>query len=151
MKSYIMEINATEIILVEDNPSDAELTIRALKKNNLSNQIIHLKDGAEALDYLFSKGQSTAKEGSPSMKLILLDIKMPKMDGKQLLKIIKADPVLNKVPVVVLSSSREERDIIECYKLGVNSYVVKPVEFDKFMEVVERLGLYWTLYNQTPG
>jgi two-component system response regulator len=144
-----VEINTTEIILVEDSPSDAELTIRALKKNNLSNEIVHLKDGAEALDYLFSKGQLATRQGTLSTKLILLDIKMPKVDGRQLLKIIKADPVLNMVPVVVLTSSREERDIFECYKLGVNSYIVKPVEFDKFIEVVEHLGLYWTTYNQT--
>jgi two-component system, response regulator len=145
-----MEINPTEIILVEDNPSDAELTIRALRKNNLSNEIVHLKDGTEALDYLFSKGQFATRQGNLTTKLILLDIKMPKVDGRQLLKIIKADPALNMIPVVVLTSSREERDIFESYKLGVNSYIVKPVEFDKFIEVVRHLGLYWTLYNQTP-
>lgn len=145
-----MEMNASDIILVEDNPSDAELSIRALRKNKSINEIIHLKDGAEALEYLFSNTQFTTRSGTFSVKLILLDIKMPKVDGKQLLKIIKADPILNKIPVVVLSSSQEERDIIECYKLGVNSYVVKPVEFDKFMQVIEYLGVYWTLYNEMP-
>jgi two-component system response regulator len=145
-----MEMNAMDIILVEDNPSDAELTIRGLRKNKLINEIIHLKDGAEALEYLFSNEKFTSRSGTLTIKVILLDIKMPKVDGKQLLKIIKADPILNKVPVVVLSSSQEERDILECYKLGVNSYIVKPVEFDKFMRVVELVGLYWTSYNQMP-
>ena len=145
-----MEMNAMDIILVEDNPSDAELTIRGLRKNKLINEIIHLKDGAEALEYLFSNEKFTSRSGTLTIKVILLDIKMPKVDGKQLLKIIKADPILNKVPVVVLSSSQEERDIFDCYKLGVNSYIVKPVEFDKFMRVVELVGLYWTSYNQMP-
>ena len=133
-----------EILLVEDNPDDAELTIRALKKHNLTNKLLHLKDGEEALNFL----EKNRDNGLP--KLILLDLKMPKVDGLEVLRKIKSDILMKVIPVVVLTSSKEERDIVETYNLGVNAYVVKPVEFDKFMEVVELVGFYWTLYNQMP-
>lgn len=135
--------SAVEILLVEDNPDDAELTIRVLKKHNLANNLVHLHDGEEALKFLF--------EGDVNIpKIILLDLKMPKVDGIEVLRKIKTDEVRKIIPVIVLTSSKEDRDIIESYKLGVNAYVVKPVEFDKFMEAVAQLGLFWLLLNQSP-
>ncbi|HWY10440.1 MAG TPA: response regulator, partial [Bacteroidia bacterium] len=118
-----------EILLVEDNMSDAELTIRALKKNNLANKLVHLKDGAEALDFIFAHGQFSERKVENGPKVILLDLKMPKVNGIEVLKKIKADERTKKIPVVVLTSSKEDPDIQECYRLGVNSYVVKPVDF----------------------
>ncbi|MBL0740223.1 response regulator [Chryseolinea lacunae] len=135
---------AVEILLIEDNPDDAELTIRVLKKHNLANNLVHLQDGEEALRFLFNE------EASNIPKIILLDLKMPKVDGIEVLRKIKSDPVRKVIPVVVLTSSKEERDIVESYKLGVNAYVVKPVEFDKFMEAVAQLGLFWLLLNEPP-
>ena len=137
--------NIVEILLVEDNPDDAELTIRALKKYNLSNKLLHLKDGEEALNFF----EANRDNGLP--KLILLDLKMPKVDGLEVLRKIKNDAQLRVIPIVVLTSSKEERDIVETYELGVNAYVVKPVEFDKFMEAVSTLGLFWVLLNQPPS
>jgi two-component system response regulator len=134
-----------DILLAEDNPNDAELTIRALKKNNLSNSIHHVHDGEEALEFLFSRD---VKNGLP--KLILLDIKMPKVDGIEVLKKIKADEHRKVIPVVLLTSSKEERDIVESYRLGVNAYIVKPVEFDKFIKTVSDLGFFWLMLNQPP-
>jgi two-component system, response regulator len=133
-----------EILLVEDNPDDAGLTIHALKKHNLANNLLHLNDGEEALTYLFS----TQMTSTP--KVILLDLKMPKIDGIEVLRAIKSDENTKIIPVVVLTSSREERDIIESYKLGVNAYIVKPVDFDKFTKAIADIGFFWLLLNQPP-
>lgn len=141
---------ASEIILVEDNVSDADLIKRALAKSNVANKIIHLKDGQEALDYLFSEGQWKGIKTSNASKLILLDLKMPKISGLEVLKKIKSNEETRGIPVVVLTSSKEDPDIKECYKLGVNSYVVKPLGFDEFSKTVSQLGLYWMLLNQHP-
>lgn len=144
------ELRDVEILLVEDNPSDAELTIRTLKKNNLANRLTWVKDGAEALDYLFCTGAYTERRnGNP--KLILLDLKLPKVDGIEVLARVKSTEQTRIIPVVVLTSSEEERDIVESYKLGVNSYLVKPVDFEKFIGVVSHAGLYWAVMNKTPG
>ncbi len=133
-----------EIVLIEDNPEDAELTIRALRKHGLANNLIHFEDGEEALKFLFS----AAVKSLP--KLILLDMKMPKVDGLDVLRKIKADATLKVIPVVMLTSSKEEKDIIDSYQLGVNAYIVKPVEFDQFVKVVADLGLFWLLSNEAP-
>ncbi len=133
-----------EVLLIEDNPEDAELTIRVLKKHNLANNLVHLRDGEAALDFLFDKGSNNIP------RLILLDLKMPKVDGIEVLSKIKNDEQKKLIPVVVLTSSKEEHDVIESYKLGANAYVVKPVEFEKFVEAVAKLGLFWLLLNQPP-
>ena len=133
-----------EVLLIEDNPEDAELTIRVLKKHNLANNLVHLRDGEAALNFLFDKGSNNIP------RLILLDLKMPKVDGIEVLGKIKKDEQKKLIPVVVLTSSKEEHDVIESYKLGVNAYVVKPVEFEKFVEAVAKLGLFWLLINQPP-
>ncbi len=138
-----MNFQNVDILLVEDNDEDAELTIRALKKHNLANHLIHLHDGEEALSYLLDTTKNLPK-------IILLDLKMPKIDGIEVLRKIKVDERLKVIPVVLLTSSKEERDIIESYKLGVNAYIVKPVEFEKFMKVVSEIGLFWLLLNQPP-
>lgn len=137
-----------EIVLVEDNPSDLELTLHALKKHNLANHIEIARDGAEALKLFF--GSEGSEEGGmeKSPKVILLDLKLPKVDGLEVLKRLKNDPRTHNIPVVILTSSREERDLIESYRLGVNSYIVKPVDFKQFIEAVQQLGLYWLLLNQ---
>ena len=139
-----------EILLVEDNPNDAELALRALNKNNLANNVIRVCDGEEALDYIFSRGIYKSEHRLNIPKMILLDLKLPKIDGLEVLKIIKADKVAKLIPVVVLTSSREENDMVESYRLGVNSYIVKPVDFDKFIDSVRDIGLYWLLLNQQP-
>jgi len=139
-----------EILLVEDNMSDAELTIRALKKNNLANKLVHLEDGQEALDFIFAEGNYSQRKIADTPKLILLDLKMPKINGIQVLQKIKSDERTKKIPVIVLTSSKEDPDIQECYLLGANSYVVKPVQFEKFLDAVSQLGLYWMLINQLP-
>ena len=133
-----------EVLLIEDNPEDAELTIRVLKKHNLANNLVHLRDGEAALNFLFAEGSNNIP------RLILLDLKMPKVDGIEVLSKIKNDEQKKLIPVVILTSSKEERDVIESYKLGVNAYVVKPVEFEKFVEAVAQLGLFWLLLNQPP-
>lgn len=139
----------TEILLVEDNMSDAELTIRALKKNHLVNKLVHLKDGAEALDFIFGKdGDKEHLSTGRTPKVILLDLKMPKVDGIEVLRRIKSDERTKTIPVVVLTSSKEDPDIKTCYALGVNSYIVKPVEFEQFIKAVSELGLYWMILNQ---
>ena len=137
-------------MLVEDNPSDEELTLHALKMNNLTNHIAVVRDGAEALEFIFCTGAYAHRslEGSP--KLILLDLKLPKVDGLEVLKRIKSDPRTQMIPVVVLTSSSEERDIVDSYKLGVNSYITKPVDFEQFTGAIRQLGLYWLLLNQPP-
>jgi two-component system response regulator len=142
--------NEIEIVLVEDNGSDAELTIRALKKKNLANNLIHLKNGAEALDFIFARGTYAGRDPYKVPKVMLLDLKMPKVDGLEVLAKIRADERTKKIPVVVLTSSKEDPDIEACYALGVNSYIVKPVEFDNFFQAVSELGLYWLLLNQVP-
>jgi len=138
----------TEILLVEDNADDAELTLRALKKHNLANKVHHVKDGAEALEFLFGTGTYASRGGGFVPKVVLLDLKLPKVDGMEVLRRIKGDERTRDIPVVILTSSREDRDIIEGYKLGVNSYVQKPVQFDRFVEAVAQLGLYWMVLNQ---
>jgi two-component system, response regulator len=143
-------INSMEILLVEDNESDAKLTIRALQKHNLCNNLIHLKDGAEAVDYLFAKGEYSERQVEDKPRVILLDLNMPKMGGLDVLREIRNDERTKYIPVVVMTSSKEDSDIIESYKLGVNSYVVKPVGFDNFSKAVAELGLYWMLVNQSP-
>lgn len=142
--------NEVEILLVEDNASDAELAIRALKKNHLANKLIHVKDGAEALDFIFAQGIYSDRKVENGPKVILLDLKMPKVNGIEVLQKIKSDERTKKIPVVVLTSSKEDPDIQECYRLGVNSYVVKPVEFESFVKAVSELGLYWMILNQAP-
>ena len=141
---------AAEIILVEDNPSDADLIKRALNKNNVANKILHLKDGQEVIDYLFGEGQWKGRTTANTPKVILLDLKMPKVSGIEVLKKIKSNDETRSIPVVILTSSKEDPDIKECYKLGVNSYVVKPVGFEEFSTTVAQLGLYWLLINQQP-
>ena len=138
-----MTTSAVEILLIEDNPQDAELAIRALKKNNLANHLLHLEDGQEALDFLFD-------EKNEMPRLILLDLKMPRIDGLEVLRKLKADVKKRLIPVVMLTSSKEERDIIESYKLGVNAYIVKPVDFDQFVKAVTQIGFFWLVLNQAP-
>ncbi|MFA6401199.1 MAG: response regulator [Salinivirgaceae bacterium] len=138
------------ILLVEDNPDDVELTLRALKKNNIKNNITVVSDGAEALDYLFGTGNYSGRDLSVMPTLILLDIKLPKIDGFEVLSQIRANEVTKFLPVVILTSSKEEQDIIMGYSLGVNSYVRKPVDFNQFAEAVNHLGLYWLLLNSEP-
>jgi two-component system response regulator len=139
-----------EILLVEDSPDDAELALLALKHNHLANRIHLVHDGAEALEFLFGSG-TVPKPQSEETKLILLDLKLPKVDGLEVLKRIKSDPRTQHIPVVVMTSSREERDVVASYKLGVNSYIVKPVDFEQFTEAVRQLGLYWMLLNHLPA
>ncbi|MDZ7762067.1 MAG: response regulator [Desulfovermiculus sp.] len=141
-------LSEVEILLVEDNPQDAEMAIRALKKNNLANNVLVVTDGEEALDFLYKRGEFADRNINNRPKIILLDLKLPKVDGKEVLKVIKNDPEKKVIPVIVLTSSREEKDIVESYQLGVNSYIVKPVEFDKFLEAIKELGMYWLLMNQ---
>lgn len=140
--------NKIEILLVEDNPHDAELTMRVLKKNNLSDHILWLKDGTEALDYFFGTGRDAPETIDYAPKMILLDLKLPKTDGLDVLRRLKSDRRTDMIPVVMLTSSREDQDIAQSYRLGVNSYIVKPVDFENFSEAVAQLGKYWLLLNQ---
>lgn len=142
--------NQVEIILVEDNLSDAELAIRALKKNNIVNRLVHLKDGAEALDFIFGEGSYSERKTITTPKIILLDLKMPKIGGMEVLQRLKSDIRTKKIPVIVLTSSKEDPDISVCYEMGANSYVVKPVKFNEFSRAVNELGLYWMLLNESP-
>ena len=139
-----------EILLVEDNPHYAEMAIRALKKNNLANNVLHVADGEEALDFIFARGAYSGRNIENGPKVILLDLKLPKVDGLEVLKAVKSDERTKIIPVIALTSSTEESDIIESYRLGVNSYIVKPVNFDKFVEAIKGLGYYWLLLNQSP-
>nr|WP_294904143.1 response regulator [uncultured Lacibacter sp.] len=142
-------LQEVEILLVEDNMADAELTIRALNKAKIANSILHLKDGAEAIDYLFGKGVYADRDLTKLPRVILLDIKMPKVDGIEVLRQLKASEHTKVIPVVIMTSSSEERDIVSSYELGVNSYVVKPVGFEDFAKAVGELGFYWMLLNKS--
>ena len=142
--------NQVEVLLVEDNIHDAEMTIRALRKVNLANNLVHVKDGEEALEFIFAKGKFSDRQPADLPKVILLDIKMPKVDGIEVLKQLKARESSKSIPVVIMTSSKEEEDIINSYELGVNSYVVKPVDFEGFARAVSQLGMYWLLTNQPP-
>lgn len=139
-----------DILLVEDNPHDAELTIRAIRKRNIINPLHLVEDGAEALDFVFGRGAHAERKGSTPPKVILLDLKLPKLGGLEVLRVLKSDPGTRAIPVVVVTSSREDPDIKTAYELGANSYVVKPVDFDVFVEAMSSLGLYWMLLNQPP-
>ena len=139
---------AVEILLVEDNPRDAELTLRALRKNNLANSVFIAEDGEEALDFFFCQGKFAGRSFDNPPKVVLLDLKLPKLSGLELLRIVKNDNRTKQIPIVIVTSSREEPDIREAYELGVNSYVVKPVDFDQFINAMSSLGLYWLLVNE---
>ncbi len=138
------------ILLVEDNPDDEALTLRALKKNNVSNEVVVARDGVEALDYLFAEGSYAGRDETDLPEVVLLDLKLPKLDGLEVLKRIRADERTELLPVIILTSSNEEQDLINGYKLGCNSYVRKPVDFDRFSEAVLHLGLYWLVLNEPP-
>ncbi len=144
------DLNAVDILLVEDNPQDAELTIRALKKRNLANRLFTVEDGAEALDFIFCRGRYASRLDADHPKVILLDLKLPKVNGLEVLQAIKADERTHLIPVVIVTSSHEDPDVLAAYKLGANSYVVKPVEFDAFTEAMRYIGFYWLLVNQVP-
>jgi two-component system response regulator len=143
----MIQAKAIEILLIEDNPQDAELALRALRQAKIANHIHVARDGAEALEILFGEA-SHSLEAAP--KVILLDLKLPKIDGLEVLRRVKSDPRTKLIPVVVLTSSREQNDIVESYRLGVNSYIVKPVDFERFAEAVQKAGMYWLLLNQPP-
>jgi two-component system response regulator len=142
--------NAVEVLLVEDNPDDLELALRSLRKAKFANHIHVARDGAEALDFIFCEGPHSARKITDTPRVILLDLKLPKVDGMEVLRRVKGDPRTKIIPVVVLTSSKEQSDIVESYGLGVNSYIVKPVNFERFAEAVSHLGLYWLLLNQPP-
>ncbi len=143
-------LDPIDILLVEDNPHDAELTTRALRKRNFANRLFVVEDGVEALDFIFCRGQFAKRNMAHPPKVVLLDIKLPKLNGLEVLREIKADDRTRRIPVVMVTSSREDPDIKTAYHLGANSYVVKPVEFDAFMEAMSQLGFYWLLINQPP-
>jgi two-component system response regulator len=142
--------NIVDILLVEDNPQDVELTLRALKKHNITNQLIVLEDGAEALEFIFCKGKYSQREITNHPKVILLDVKLPKVSGLEVLRAIKADDRTRAIPVVMVTSSRQDPDIKTAYDYGANSYVVKPLDFNAFVEAMSQLGLYWLLVNNVP-
>ena len=146
-----MAEDSVELLLVEDNPADVELTIHALTSNNITNSVRVIRDGAEALDYIFCTGPYEGRNISDRPKVVLLDLKLPLVDGLEVLRQIKQSPKTQSIPVVVLTSSREESDIVEIYKLGVNSYIVKPVDFEQFAKAIADLGLYWAVLNQPPA
>ena len=136
-----------EVLLVEDNPQDAELTLRALKRHNLANRLIHVEDGAEALDFLFGRGKYEGRRIDISPKVVLLDLKLPKVNGLEVLRSMKSDPRLQTIPVVMVTSSAEHPDVKAAYNLGANGYVIKPVQFDSFMEAMSKVGIYWLMVN----
>src|SRR5688500_154519 len=145
-----MNHEAVDILLVEDNADDVELALLALRRNNLANQIHIARDGAEALDFLFCRGQFANRTFERPPRVVLLDLKLPKIDGMEVLRAIKTDPRTKTVPVVVMTSSREQRDLVDGYQLGVNSYIQKPIDFTQFREIVKNLGFYWLVINQAP-
>ena len=147
----MQESQPIEILLVEDDPNDVELTLHAFRKHLLANRVQVLRDGAEALDYIFCEGVYRNRVGEENPKVILLDLKLPKVDGKEVLRRVKSEPATRMIPVVVLTSSREEQDIVDSYGLGVNSYIVKPVDFEQFTRAVSQVGLYWLLLNHVPA
>jgi len=142
--------SSIELLIVEDNPQDLELALRALKKGNITNRIEVARDGAEALEFLFCRGAHASRKITDTPKVVLLDLKLPKVDGLDVLRQIKADPRTRTIPIVVLTSSREQSDLIASYQIGVNSYIVKPVNFESFSKAVQDLGLYWLILNQPP-
>lgn len=146
MKNY----DPVEVLIVEDNPNDAELTLRALKKNNLANDIYVAEDGQEALDFIFCRGEFASRNSARPLKVVFLDLKLPKISGLDVLREIKSNPLTKKIPVVIVSSSKEDPDIKTAYELGANGYVVKPVEFPDFMKSLENTGLFWLLVNVPP-
>lgn len=143
------KVRAVQILLVEDNPTDAELCLRALRKYNLANQVVWVKDGAEALDYIFRQGAYAGRPNSRP-KVVLLDLRLPKIDGIEVLRRLKSDERTRTIPVAVVTSSKEDRDLVECYQLKANSYISKPVEFEAFVETLSKLGYYWLVVNQVP-
>lgn len=146
----MIEFEGNQILLVEDNDSDAELTIHALQKSGLSNEIVRVDDGEKAVDFVFCRGPYSDRQFASPPRLILLDLKLPKVDGMQVLREVKSDPRTRSIPVILLTASREDRDVMESYQLGVNSYIQKPVNFREFQDVVKQLGLYWLLVNVRP-
>lgn len=145
-----MTDDSLEILLVEDNPTDAELTIDALREHKLGNRLVWVKDGEEALDFLFARGKYAEREPLDQPRVVLLDLRLPKVDGLEVLHAMRADARTRMIPVVILTSSKEDRDVIESYRSGVNSYISKPVEFDAFVRVVGELGMYWLVVNRPP-
>ena len=143
-------LDDVEILLVEDNPNDVELTLRALQKQNLSTKVFVVKDGAEALDFMFATGAYSQRKVEKRPRVVLLDLKLPKVDGIEVLRRIKTDSRTNRIPVVMLTSSQEERDVLDSYNLGVNSHIVKPVDFSNFVHAVSELGIYWGILNKVP-
>jgi two-component system, response regulator len=143
----MIDIDVVEVLLVEDNPQDAELTIRALKRHHLANQLVHVEDGAEALDFLFARGKYEGLKIDAPPKVVLLDLKLPKINGLEVLRIMKTNERTRSIPVVVVTSSAEDPDVRTAYELGVNSYVIKPVQFEAFMEAMSKLGIYWLMVN----
>lgn len=139
-----------EVLLIEDNPYDVELTLRAFRKNQITNKITVINDGQEALDFLFSQGKYINRSVDSKIKLIIVDLKLPKFSGFDIIKKVKSDDRTKKLPIVVLTSSKEEKDIINGYKLGINSYIVKPVEYEQFFRCIGNLGSYWLIYNEPP-
>jgi len=138
------------LLLVEDNPDDEALTLRALRKNNISNEVVVARDGAEALDFLFCTGAYVSRDRHVLPEVVLLDLKLPKIDGLEVLRRLRADERTRLLPVVILTSSKEEQDVVNGYRLGANSYIRKPVDFDQFVEAVRHLGLYWLVLNESP-
>lgn len=145
------DFNQVEVLLAEDNPADAEMAMRAFKKNNFANKIHWVKDGEEALEYVMCTGRYAGRDVRHPPRLMLLDLKMPKVDGIDVLRKVKSDDRFCAIPVVIMTSSNEERDVVESYRLGVNSYIVKPVDFNKFVRTVSEIGMYWMLTNRVPG
>jgi CheY-like chemotaxis protein len=146
-----LDLNIIEILLVEDNERDAEMTIRALKKGNFLNKLFWVEDGVDALDFIRCTGRFDTRRPANPLKLVLLDLKMPRLDGLDVLRALKADPETRSIPVVVMTSSNEERDVADSYELGVNGYVTKPVEFESFMKQVAHIGMFWLVENQRPS